>query len=1024
MKKIIDFFLKDETNLSILFLSFLVLVSGTLAIGFIKTFIFISVLNIIVFSIIYISNNKEKIKLNFKIKKPNFKIKINKPKINLKKVDIMKKLNIKKIKLNKKNKSKQKIEYKNKNSNAIKTKTPKKDNPTKRRILKLALLTCIIFVIIGIGLMSAFLYIVIKDAPEFNTQKLYNKEATIVYDNKGEIITKLGTEMREKITYDELPQVLIDAIIATEDSRFFQHSGFDLPRFIKASIGQLLGNSDAGGASTLTMQISKNQFSSTERRGFEGIKRKFTDIYMAIFKIEKRYTKEEILEFYVNTYNMGAGAYGVEQACQTYFGKSVKDINLAEAAMIAGLYQAPNAYNPFKYPEKAEARRQTVLYLMKRHGYINDTEYEIAKKMHIKDLIKPEEDYAVELVSEYQAFIDYVIKEVKNKTGNDPYQVPMEIYTTMDRTKQNHVNNVMDGKDPNFSWENEYVKGGVAVIDVNTGGIVALGGVKDKNSVDSLSYATGIKRQIGSTAKPLYDYGPGIEFNNWSTYTPFVDEPHSYTGGVAIRNWNNKYNGLMTMREALKLSMNIPALKAFQSLKNSDIKKFVLGLGLSPEIDNGLLHESHSLGGYNGESPLTLSAAYAAIANGGYYIKPYAVTKIVYRETGDVYEPTVTKTRAMGEDTAYMLTDMLITSAKYNFSKYNLSGVTFGLKTGTTNFDSETFKKYNYPSNAVNDLWAAAISPNYSIAVWYGYETLMKDYYNKMGSGQNSKFMYAVARGIFEKGTTFKKPDNVVVVEIEKDSPVAMLPSEYTPADMRIKELFKKGTEPTEVSDRYAQLSNVTSLDYKVEGNKLTLTWNPIETPKAIDTQYLTSYFKSLFKSETYANEFLNQRLQYNSKNIGTIIYNVYIKNTDGSLTLIGSTDKNKFEHQLTPGSKRITYVVKTSYTIFKNNMSSGTEITAEFTGTAPIVTFELNGLSTVELNINDTYVEPNPPVIVLDNLNVVTDKATVTKKITKKSTNQVVTEIDTQSPDTYIITYTVSYNGHNETLTRTVIVK
>ncbi|HHW69671.1 MAG TPA: hypothetical protein GX747_04990 [Tenericutes bacterium] len=1004
MKKIKDFILNNETNASIVFLSFLALVSGSLAIGFIKSFIFIALINIIVFLIIFINENKH----------------------ILKKGDLMKKINIKKLKFTNKSKSNiSKTKNNNKNVKINKNKTnKKKNNPTKRKVLKTLLLICITFVIIGIIVTSSFLYIVIKDAPEFDTAKLYNKEASIIYDSKGEIITKIGTEMREKVSFDELPQVLVDAIIATEDARFFQHSGFDLPRFIKASFGQLLGNSDAGGASTLTMQISKNQFSSNEREGFEGIKRKFTDIYMAIFKIEKKYTKEEILEFYVNTYNMGAGAYGVEQACQTYFGKSVSEINLAEAAMIAGLYQAPNAYNPFRYPEKAEARRQTVLYLMKRHGYINNDEYQIAKKMNVKNLIKPEEDYAVELVSEYQAFIDFVVREVENITGYNPYQVSMEIYTTMDKDKQIHVNKVMDGKDSSFAWENEVVKGGVAVIDVNNGSVVALGGVKDKNSVNSLSYATGIKRQIGSTAKPLFDYGPGIEYNNWSTYTTFIDEPHAYTNGPSIKNWNNKYNGVMTMREALKLSMNIPALKAFQNVKNSDIKKFVTDLGLSPEIQGNMIHESHSLGGYTGESPLTLSAAYAAIANGGYYIEPYSVSKILYRETGEVYEHIPKKTRVMGEDTAYMLTDMLITSAKYNFSRYNLSGVTFGLKTGTTNFDDKTFQIYKYPSNAVNDLWAAAISPNYSIATWYGYENLVKEYYNKMGSGQNSKMLYAVAKGVFEKGTTFKKPDNVVAVKVEKENPTAMLPSEHTPSNMIITELFKKGTEPTEVSERYSQLSNVTNLDYKINGNKITLSWNPIATPKAIDKQYLSSYFKSIYKSENDANRYLDERINYNNQNIGTIIYNVYTKNQDGTLTFVSSTDKNSIEQQISTTAKPITYVVKTSYTIFKNNISSGAEITAEFDSNATIVTINLNGNSTVDLRIGDTYVEPNPAVIVMDNLSVVTDKATISKKITKKSTNQTIPNIDTTVADTYIITYTVTYSGYVETLTRTITIK
>jgi penicillin-binding protein 1A len=297
-----------------------------------------------------------------------------------------------------------------------------------------------------------------------------------------------------------MPEVLVDAIIATEDSRFFQHNGFDLPRFMKASFGQLLGHSDAGGASTLTMQIVKNHYTSPVSSGMEGIMRKFTDIYMAIFQIEKKYTKKEILEFYINSNYLGGGAYGVEQACLTYFGKNAKDINLAEAAMIAGLFQAPNSYDPYINPELTESRRQTVLYLMERHGYITKEERKIASKVTVPDLLVNTDS---NVANKYQGFIDTVTAEVQQLTKNDPYVVPMEIYTTMDKEKQNNIYDIFSGS--NFKWENDIVNAGVSVIDVHNGSIVAVG--SGRNSVKrGFNNATMIKRQVGSTAKPLYDY--------------------------------------------------------------------------------------------------------------------------------------------------------------------------------------------------------------------------------------------------------------------------------------------------------------------------------------------------------------------------------------------------------------------------------------------------------------------------------------------------------------------------------------
>ena len=216
-----------------------------------------------------------------------------------------------------------------------KKQTKKKNN--KKNYLKITLLAILFLMCITFG---GFVYYIYISAPEFKSNLLYRKESSNIYDSKGNLIATIGTERRQLVKYDELPQVLIDAIIATEDSRFFEHDGFDIPRFLKAGVGYIKGV-DAGGASTLTMQLSKNTFTSTETKGFDGIVRKFTDIYMSIFKIEKDYSKEEIIEFYVNAPYLGAGSYGVEQASKTYFNKDVTNLNLVEAATIAGMFQSP-----------------------------------------------------------------------------------------------------------------------------------------------------------------------------------------------------------------------------------------------------------------------------------------------------------------------------------------------------------------------------------------------------------------------------------------------------------------------------------------------------------------------------------------------------------------------------------------------------------------------------------------------------------------------------------------------------------
>ena len=232
----------------------------------------------------------------------------------------------------------------------------KKTSSRKKKIIIRILFTifCAICIAGIVGVVAFYLYIA-STAPAFKAEELYKKESSTLYDINGDLYATLGSENRTLVTYDELPEVLINAIVATEDSRFFQHDGVDWARFLKASIGQLLGNSDAGGASTLTMQIAKNAFTdANQRTGIAGIKRKFTDVYIAINKIEKKYSKEQIMEFYVNSYYLGSGASGVQQAARTYFNKDVQNINLAEAALIAGLFQAPDSYDPNKNIDAAK----------------------------------------------------------------------------------------------------------------------------------------------------------------------------------------------------------------------------------------------------------------------------------------------------------------------------------------------------------------------------------------------------------------------------------------------------------------------------------------------------------------------------------------------------------------------------------------------------------------------------------------------------------------------------------------------
>lgn len=905
------------------------------------------------------------------------------------------------------------------NDTVVKQKKKKKI----KKILKLLLNIFLLLLLIGlIGGIVFAVYIVVK-APNFDPKNLYSTEASIVYDKNGKQITKLGVEKRKNVNYDDLPQVLVDAIIATEDSRFMQHNGFDLPRFLKASAGQVVnkitGHGNAGGGSTLTMQVSKNNYTSVESSGFEGIVRKFTDIYISIFKLEKNYSKEEIIEFYVNIPYLGNNSYGVEQACQSYFGKSVSDINLSEASLIAGLFQAPASYDPYRHPDYAEERRNTVLYLMQRHGYITKEEAEDAKKISVTSLLRssnPESES-----NEYQSYIDVVIDEVEEKTGNNPYTTGMKIYTNLDTDKQTVLNDLMNGK--TWTWKDDKVQAGVAIVDVNTGALVAVGGGRNRTGARQLNYATDITRQIGSCAKPLFDYGPAFEYNNAGLASQVYDGPHSYSSGVAIRNVDGSYGGTMTYKYALAASRNIPALKVFQSVDNSKIKEFVTKLGITPEIDsNGGLHEAHALGAFTGSNPKSMAAAYAAFANGGYYAEPYTINKVEYIDSDKTVSLKSKRTRVMSDSTAYMITDALT----YAVSSYgniggSVSGVQLAAKTGTTMFDETARKKYGYPSSANMDMWVTGYTPEYAVSLWYGYTEAEKGYYlGSEGYSVRGKIFRQIISGISDKSGSkkFTVPSSVVKVTVEKETSPLMLPSANTPDNMKVTEYFKKGTQPTEVSPRYSALPNASGLTAKTNGNQVELTWTAAEKPEYLTDDYFRKNYKNYFGSS------LETALSSRKASDGEFGYEVLVKdNNTGTTNSLGFTTETSFK--TTKINSNVTYIVKTKLANLSCTASSGitTNVKGEPEKTSSLLTYELNGNLKDTATVGNSYTDAGIKVF-SDGIDV-TSKAKITVSCAELGTSgkaQKETYTFTKA-GTYTLKYTISYNGSTETATRTITV-
>ncbi len=945
----------------------------------------------------------------------------------------MKKINFKEAKQKKEKKNKIKLRLKK--EKPAKIKEPKEKKPKKKKSRKigyiiLSLIT--FFAIVFIGAVVFFAYYIVKNAPEFDEKLLYEKDSTVIYDSKGDLIATLGmnvndsgeVEKRIKLTYDQFPEVLIDALVATEDSRFFQHNGVDIARFLKASIGQVLGQSNAGGASTLTMQVSKNALTSTEDSGIAGILRKFTDIYLSVFKIEKKYTKQDIIEMYLNSEFLGNEAYGVEQASKTYFNKSASDLSLPEAALLAGLFQAPSSYDPYVYPEKAEARRNIVLNLMVRHGYISKEEAEIAKQIPVEKMLKS----SVFTANPYQGYIDTVIEEVIDKYNINPYKVPLEIYTYLDKGKQNVINALYDGSS-GYQFKDEKIQMGIALVENSTGHLIAVGAHRKDAGERGFNYATMIERHPGSTIKPILDYGPAFEYLNWSTATPLFDEETKYSTGGVLNNWDNTNMGLLTAKKALSESRNTTALQAFRATTNEQKWNFSTSLGVIPGNDDGYIQEPSSIGAFDpGLNPVKLAGAYAAFANGGYYTEPHSVQKIIYKDNKKEEEKTYSRERVMKETTAYLITNILFDVTPSSGKVY---GTEIATKTGTSSYESSVLRAHGLSSQTAQDSWVATYNPTYTMTYWMGYDEIYDDYTITMGraSTERSKILGYLNPRIFNTGAKFTVPSGIVSRKIELFTIPVALSSEFTPSEMVETHLFIKGTEPTQVSTRYQVPDNPTNINVIEIGQIAKVSWTAAPTPKAVDLQYLTSYYNTGFGA--WASKYLQDRL-LNIKNMfGEFGYDVYLR-TGGNLKYIGWTSDTNYTIDDTRGYEEV--VVKSAYEKMKKNASSG--ISYQLKGSS--TTFEIDLLAIKvgsSYYINPTFNKGDQiPDLGLSTIKFIVNSVDVTDSLEPSSMSYTIrdctttckqaNEIDNTKKAEYEITYQVEYQGNTYKEKRVVHIK
>ena len=570
---------------------------------------------------------------------------------------------------------------------------------------------------------GVFLYFVSK-APALSDSKLVATTSSKIYDNNNELIADLGSERRVNAQANEIPTDLVKAIVSIEDHRFFDHRGVDTIRIMGAFLRNLQSNSLQGG-STLTQQLIKLTYFSTSTSD-QNISRKAQEAWLAV-QLEQKATKQEILTYYVNKVYMSNGNYGMQTAAQNYYGKDLRELSLPQLALLAGMPQAPNQYDPYSHPEAALDRRNLVLSEMRGQDYISAEQYEKAINTPITDGLQ-----SLKSTATYPAYMDNYLKEVieqvEHETGYNLLTTGMEVYTNVDKDIQQRLWDIYN-TDEYVSYPDDDLQVASTIVDTSNGKVIAQLGARHQASNVSFgtNQAVETNRDWGSSMKPITDYAPALEYGVYDSTASIVhDVPYNYPGtDTPLYNWDHVYFGNITIQYALQQSRNVTAVETLNKVGLDRAKTFLNGLGIdypSMHYANAISSNTTESNKKYGASSEKMAAAYAAFANGGIYHKPMYINKIVFSD-GSEKEFSDAGTRAMKETTAYMMTEMMKTVLAYGTGRgAYLPWLPQAGKTGTSNYTDEEIEKYIKNTGYVApDEMFVGYTRKYSMAVWTGY---------------------------------------------------------------------------------------------------------------------------------------------------------------------------------------------------------------------------------------------------------------------------------------------------------------
>ncbi|MCP1123115.1 peptidase [Bacillus sp. AFS018417] len=579
----------------------------------------------------------------------------------------------------------------------------------------------IFLLILGSFGLSLFIFVnIMITIQDISALKHAVPQPTVIYDANKQVAAKLSSSKIEGIKRKDIPDVMIQAVVAVEDQKFYEHRGISYSGIFNAIIKNITAGEVVAGGSTITQQLAKNVFLTQDRT----FTRKFKE-YFITKKIERTYTKDEIIEMYLNQIYFGEGAWGIKNAAKTYFDKEVKELTIPEAATLAGLIKAPSTYSPFKDFNKSITRRNVVLSLMKEQGYITDKQFQIAKDEGLSLHRGVEKQYE----GKYPYYVDYVVREAMNKydlTQNEILSGGYQIYTELDPKMQQAVEDVVNN-DHYFpkTTSDQIMQTGVVLMNPKTGDVPALVGGRGPYQFLQFNHASQLKRQPGSTLKPLAVYTPALE-QGYEVYDVLKDEPLDING-YTPKNSGNVYHGNVTMYEALANSYNVSAVWLLEQIGLEKGVKSLERFGIPLQDDD----QSYALalGGMSeGTSPLVMAQAYATFANDGVQMEAHAIRELQDSEGNVVGKWYKKETRVTDEKTAQKMTYLLQgVVEKGTGEKAKLKSVETAGKTGTTQL-------VDGPSSGAKDSWFVGYTPELVASIWVGYDKTDSEHFVPGGS--------------------------------------------------------------------------------------------------------------------------------------------------------------------------------------------------------------------------------------------------------------------------------------------------